>query len=111
MLGSTYPLLDIFWTLLELAVLVLWVSLVIIIFGDIFRSADLSGLAKALWTLLVLILPWFGVVIYVVARGSSMLERWGGGRPHPGRGGVYAPPTARSNYPMANGGMSEPLPM
>jgi hypothetical protein len=75
MLAYNYPLLSLFWTMLEIFVFVLWIYLLIIVFSDIFRSRDLSGGAKALWVLFVIILPYLGVLIYLIARGGSMHER------------------------------------
>jgi Phospholipase_D-nuclease N-terminal len=111
MLGTDYPALGLFWTMLELAVFVLWVWLIIVIIRDIFRSADLSGGMKALWTFLVIILPWVGIVIYLVVRGRSMSQRWSNGHRPVASGDVYSPPTALSPEPMAGGGISDPRPM
>ena len=69
------PLLDLFWATLWLFLFFAWIWLVITIFGDIFRSRDLSGWAKALWTLFVVFLPWLGVLIYLIVRGKSMEDR------------------------------------
>jgi hypothetical protein len=70
-----YPLLSVFWTILEFAIWVLWIWLLIWIFIDIFRSHDLSGWGKALWFLFVLIIPLVGVLVYLIVRGGSMHER------------------------------------
>ena len=70
-----YPILSIFWTMLEFFLFFLWIWLLIVVFGDIFRSRDLGGLAKALWVLFVIIIPYLGVLIYLIARGGSMHER------------------------------------
>ena len=75
MLAYTYPLLSIFWTMLEFFFFVLWIWLLIYIFIDIFRSHDMGGFAKALWVLFVIILPFLGVLVYLIARGGSMHER------------------------------------
>ena len=75
MLAYTYPLLGIFWTMLEFFLFFLWIWLLIIIFSDIFRSHDMGGLAKALWVIFVIIIPFLGVLIYLIARGGSMHER------------------------------------
>ena len=75
MLAYTYPLLSIFWTMLEFFIFFLWIWLLIVIFGDIFRSRDMGGLAKALWVLFVIIVPYLGVLIYLIARGGKMHER------------------------------------
>ena len=66
---------DLFWATLWFFVFFAWIWLVITIFGDIFRSRDLSGWAKALWTLFVVFLPWLGVLIYLIVRGKSMEYR------------------------------------
>ena len=75
MLAYTYPLLSIFWTMLEFFLFFLWIWLLIVVFSDIFRSHDLGGLAKALWVIFVIIIPYLGVLIYLIARGGSMHER------------------------------------
>src|SRR6201997_4612666 len=73
--SSSYPLLNIFWTIFELFLWIIWIWILIWIFIDIFRSRDLSGWAKALWFLFVLFIPIIGVVVYLIARGDSMNER------------------------------------
>lgn len=75
MLAYTYPLLSIFWTMLEFFLFFLWIWLLIVVFSDIFRSHDMGGLAKALWIIFVIIIPYLGVFVYVIARGGSMHER------------------------------------
>ena len=75
MLASTYPILDIFWSMLQIFVFIIWIWLLIVVFGDIFRSHDMGGLAKALWVIFVVILPYLGILIYLIARGGSMHER------------------------------------
>ena len=73
--GSSYPLLDAFWTILEIFLWVIWIWILITVFIDIFRSHDLSGGAKALWFLFVLLIPLIGVLVYLIVRGDSMHER------------------------------------
>jgi ABC-type multidrug transport system fused ATPase/permease subunit len=73
--ASSYPLLDIFWSILELFLWIIWIWILIWIFIDIFRSHDLSGGAKALWFLFVLFIPLIGVLVYLIVRGGSMHER------------------------------------
>lgn len=75
MFGSNYPLFDIVLSALYVVVFIMWLMLVFQIMMDIFRSHDLSGPAKALWVLLILILPFLGALVYVVFRGGSMHER------------------------------------
>lgn len=69
------PLLDLFWTMLWFFLFFAWIWLLISVFSDIFRSADLSGWAKALWILFVVVLPYLGVLVYLIARGGEMQER------------------------------------
>ena len=64
---------SIFWFML----LVAWFWLLISIIGDLFRDEDLSGFAKAIWCIFVIVLPWLGVLCYLIARGRSMNERAG----------------------------------
>ena len=73
--SANYPVLDIFWSILEFFLWVIWIWIIIWIFIDIFRSHDLSGWAKALWFLFVLIIPLVGVLVYLIVRGGSMHER------------------------------------
>jgi hypothetical protein len=70
-----YPLLDIFLTTLFVFGWILWIMLLFWIIGDIFRSHDLSGAAKAAWLLLVIFLPLVGIFIYLFVRGSEMNRR------------------------------------
>jgi type VI protein secretion system component VasK len=70
-----YPLLDAFWTILEIFLWIIWFWILIWIFIDLFRSRDLSGGAKALWFLFILFIPLIGVLVYLIVRGGSMHER------------------------------------
>ena len=75
MLAYTYPLADLFGTMLGIFVFLIWFWLLVIIFGDIFRSRDMGGGAKALWVIFVIILPFLGIFVYLIARGGKMHER------------------------------------
>ena len=75
MIAYTYPLADLFGTMLGLFVFFIWFWLLIVVFGDIFRSQDLGGGAKMLWVLFVIILPFLGIFVYLIARGGKMHER------------------------------------
>ncbi|HEY4929226.1 MAG TPA: SHOCT domain-containing protein [Acidimicrobiales bacterium] len=75
MIAYTYPLADLLGTMLGFFVFIIWFWLLIIIFGDIFRSSDMGGGAKALWILFVIILPFLGILVYLIARGGKMHER------------------------------------
>ena len=72
---SSYPLLNVFWSIFIFFLWVIWIWILIMVFIDIFRSHDLSGWAKALWFLFVLFIPLIGVLVYLIARGGSMHER------------------------------------
>ena len=58
--------------------LVAWIAVLFRIIGDVFSSSDLSGVAKAFWTLFLIVLPWLGVVVYLIVRGGNMQERRAG---------------------------------
>ena len=70
----SYPLLGAFWTIFIVFLWVIWFWILITIFIDLFRSHDLSGWAKALWFIFILILPLIGVLVYLIARGGKMHE-------------------------------------
>ncbi|HEY2814893.1 MAG TPA: SHOCT domain-containing protein [Acidimicrobiales bacterium] len=63
---------QVFWSMLWFFLWFIWLWLLIVVFGDIFRSRDLSGVAKALWTIFVIVLPYLGVFVYLIARGNKM---------------------------------------
>jgi Short C-terminal domain/Phospholipase_D-nuclease N-terminal len=77
MLAATYqyPILDFFLTMLYFFLFIIWIWLLITVFVDIFRSHDMGGFAKALWVIFVIILPFLGVFVYLIARGGKMHER------------------------------------
>ena len=70
-----YPILGAFLTMLYFFLFIIWIWLLITVFIDIFRSHDMGGFAKALWVLFVIILPFLGVFVYLIARGGKMHER------------------------------------
>lgn len=63
---------QVFWSMFWFFMFFIWIWLLIVIFGDIFRSDDLSGWGKALWTIFVIVLPYLGVFVYLIARGHKM---------------------------------------
>jgi hypothetical protein len=73
-IAADYPFLDVLWTLIIFFCWVAWIWLLIIIFSDLFRR-DLSGWAKAGWVILLIVLPFLGTLIYVIANGKGMTER------------------------------------
>jgi hypothetical protein len=75
MLAYDYPLLGVFWTMLIWFIWIAWIILLFRVFVDIFRSEDLGGWGKALWSIFVLLVPFLGVFVYLLVRGHSMHER------------------------------------
>jgi len=65
---------QVFWSMLWFFLFLIWIYLLIIVFTDIFRSHDMGGFAKALWVIFVIILPYLGVFVYLIARGHKMQE-------------------------------------
>jgi len=65
---------QVFWSFLWFFLWIIWIWMLIMVFSDIFRSQDLSGWSKALWTIFVIILPYLGVLVYLIARGNKMSE-------------------------------------
>ena len=74
MLLSTFTFGDALLSILELALLFLWICIAVGVVFDIFRSRDLSNIAKALWILFILVLPFVGVLAYMLVRGHTMHE-------------------------------------
>ncbi|MFE5851816.1 SHOCT domain-containing protein [Streptomyces sp. NPDC056500] len=70
-----YPLLNLFWTMLWFFLWIVWLFLLFKVVGDIFRDHELHGWAKAGWVVLVIVLPYVGVLIYLIVRGKSMGKR------------------------------------
>ena len=66
---------EILWTLLVIFFMVIYFMIIFSIFGDLFRSKDLSGWAKALWILFIFIFLFLGPLVYLIVRGSGMAER------------------------------------
>lgn len=74
-LAYDYPLLSVFWSMLWFFVWIMWFILLFRVIADIFRDDALSGWAKAGWLVFVIIVPFLGVLIYVIARGKTMGRR------------------------------------
>ena len=75
MIAADYPFLDVFWTMLIFFVWVAWFMLLFRVFGDVFRRHDIGGGAKVLWIVFVILVPFLGVFIYVIAENKGMTER------------------------------------
>jgi Phospholipase_D-nuclease N-terminal len=74
-LATAYPFLSIFWTMMIFVFWVIWIWIVIMVLVDVFHRSDLSGWVKAGWTVFVIVLPYLGVLIYLIANGTGMAER------------------------------------
>lgn len=75
MLFAEWQVGQVLWSALWITLFILWILIVIRVFTDIFRSKDLSNVAKVLWLLFVVVFPYLGVFVYLVARGHKMAER------------------------------------
>jgi hypothetical protein len=75
MFAADYPFLNIFWTMIIFFCWVAWIWTLIVIFGDLFSRHEKSGWYKAMWTVGLIILPFLGVLIYLIANGSDMSRR------------------------------------
>jgi hypothetical protein len=74
-LAADYPFLDVLWSILIFMAFVLWIWLAITCFMDIFRRRDTGGFAKALWVIFIIVLPYLGVLVYLIANHVGMAER------------------------------------
>jgi hypothetical protein len=75
MMAADYPFMDVLWTMIIFFFWVIWIWIVITVLIDVFRRSDIGGLAKAAWVIFVVILPWLGVLIYLIAQHDGMQER------------------------------------
>ena len=74
-IAADYPFLDVFWTMIIFFFWVIWIWIVITVLVDVFRRHDIGGFAKAAWVIFVVILPWLGVLIYLIVEHDGMRER------------------------------------
>lgn len=74
-MAADYPFLDVFWSMIIFFFWVIWIWIVVTVLIDIFRRTDIGGFAKAAWVVFVVILPWLGVLIYLIAQHDGMRER------------------------------------
>ena len=70
-----YPFLSVMWTLLVIFAWVIWFWLLIVIFADLFRRPDVSGWGKAAWVVFLILLPFLGVLVYLISQSTGMTER------------------------------------
>src|SRR3954452_6148676 len=73
-LASDFGTGQVFLSMLWFFLFFIWIWLLIVVFSDIFRSHDLGGVAKAIWVIAIIILPYLGVLVYLIARGHKMAE-------------------------------------
>ena len=75
MLASDYPFLDILWTMFIFFLFIIWIWILITVFADIFRRRDASGFTKVAWIIFVIVLPYLGVLVYLIANHDGMADR------------------------------------
>ena len=75
MLAYDYPVLGVFWSMLMFFIWIAWIILVFRIFVDVFRSPDIGGFGKAFWCIFVIVLPFLGVLVYLIVHGGGMAQR------------------------------------
>ena len=75
MLAADYPFLDLLWTMFLFFLFIIWIWILITVFADIFRRRDASGFTKVLWIIFVILLPYLGVFVYLIANHDGMAER------------------------------------
>ena len=75
MLANSYPFLSVFWYMLLFFAFVIWIWLLITCFADIFRRHDTSGWVKALWIIFIIVFPYLGVLVYIIAEHKGMADR------------------------------------
>ncbi len=75
MFAADYPFLNIFWTMILFFSWVIWIWMMIAILSDVFRRRDISGWVKAAWIVFLILLPFLGVLIYLIANHNGMADR------------------------------------
>ena len=75
MLATDYPLLEVFWTMLIFFGFIVWIWILFTVLGDIFRRHDIGGFGKVMWIIFVVVLPYLGVFVYLIAEHDGMTER------------------------------------
>jgi predicted PurR-regulated permease PerM len=74
-LATSYPLLEIFWTILVFFAFVVWLMILFTVLSDIFRRHDTTGATKVLWIILIIVLPYIGTFVYLISQHNGMTER------------------------------------
>ena len=75
MLAADYPFLDVLWTMFIFFLFIIWIWILITVFADIFRRKDIGGGMKAIWIIFVILLPYLGVLVYLIANHDGMADR------------------------------------
>ena len=75
LIAADYPFMDVLWSMIIFFFWVIWIWIVVTVLVDVFRRNDIGGWAKAAWVIFVVILPWLGVLIYLIAQHDGMRER------------------------------------
>src|SRR6478735_5407836 len=75
LLAADYPFLNVFWTMILFFFWVAWIWVLIMVFSDLFRRHEVSGWVKALWIVVLIFMPFLGVLVYVLVNGHGMTER------------------------------------
>jgi Phospholipase_D-nuclease N-terminal len=75
LIATSYPLLEVFWTMLIFFAFFIWIWILFTVFADLFRRDDISGWGKAAWIIFVIVLPYLGVLVYLIAEHKGMTER------------------------------------
>jgi hypothetical protein len=74
-IAADYPFLDILWTMIIFFAWVIWIWIAITVLADVFRRHDIGGWAKAAWVVFVIVIPFLGVLVYLIAQHDAMRER------------------------------------
>jgi hypothetical protein len=72
---NNYPFLEVFWTMLIFFAFIVWIWILFTVLTDLFRRHDTSGFSKVLWIIFIIVLPYFGVFVYLIAEHTGMTER------------------------------------
>lgn len=75
MLAYDYPLLGLFWSIFVFFLFFAWLMLLFRVFADIFRNEDMGGWGRAIWSIFVIVVPFLGVFVYLIAHGHEMSQR------------------------------------
>src|SRR3954465_14828751 len=73
--AADYPFLDVFWTMILFFTWVIWIWMIVVIFTDVFRRRDIGGWARALWVVFMIVLPFLGVLAYLIAQHDGIAQR------------------------------------